>query len=145
MTADTDVPKTQDARMLHDSRETVRAVQFFVAAMATQLEELDTRLGRVRLITTETEFEEKLGQVETERDQALQSLQEFSTRLQDAERELTKLQEELVRQHVTFADHHAAKQEIARLRSELESFRHMPTPPTQQQQSQKRWWQLGKS
>jgi DNA repair exonuclease SbcCD ATPase subunit len=145
MTADTDVPKTQDARVLHDSRETVRAVQFFVSAMATQLEELDTRLGHVRLITTETEFEEKLGQVETERDLALQALQELSTRLQDAQREVDKLQEELVRQHVSFADHHAAKQEIARLRSELESLRHTATPPPQQEQSPKRWWQLGKS
>jgi hypothetical protein len=141
------VPKSQDVRTLTDSRESVRAVRFFVKAIGSQLADVEAKLGRVELAASAGEYEDRLARIEAERDAALQRAMVLSAQLDEAQREMTELQQELVRQHVTFADHHAAKQEIAHLRAELEALRGprlaVPVVPDTSRQ-QRRWWQIGR-
>lgn len=140
-------PRSQDARTIAESRETLQAMQFFMQAIAKGMGELDTRLGRVEVATSTAEYEEKLARVEIERDQAQSHVLALDEQLRDAQRELAELQQELVRQHVTFADHHAAKQEIMRLRGELDWLKQgMPAQSVSQEPAQQRKWRLlGKS
>jgi chromosome segregation ATPase len=122
-------------------------MQFFVQAVAKGLGELDTRLGRVEIATSITEYEEKMARTEAERDEARGQVQSLDTQLREAQRELAELQQELVRQHVSFADHHAAKQEIMRLRAELEESRSdqpFPVVAPLNGHSQRKWWPLAR-
>jgi chromosome segregation ATPase len=123
MIVETQTPKNRNAEKLQASRDDVNSLQFFVTAMLAQLQELHDKLAQVEMAATYGEQASQVMHVETERDAAAREVESLRAQLQDAERVIAGLKQELERQQVTFADHHAAKQEIARLRAELDSDR----------------------
>jgi len=147
MNDDSDRPMTSDRRALEESRVAVQALQFFANAFGAQLAELNSTLGSVQVATTSAEFEERLAQVEAQRDAAQQQAAQLMAQLTEVEQEVRKLQQELERQSVTFADHHAAKQEAARLRVELEALQQQqPSVMAAQSRDERRgWWLFGRS
>lgn len=125
-----------NAQLLKESRDGVRSVQFFISAMAAQVKELETRLAQVEPVVVGGDAPEHVSKLEAERDAALKEAETLRARV-------AQLEQELARQHVTFADHHAARQEIARLREELEAARDGSEPAAAVEEEEagpkKRW------
>lgn len=107
---------------LHSLREGVRSLQFFVAAMAAQLHDMHDRVNEVDLAAGGAQIDQPadVAQLVAERNAAREEAVGLRERVSQLERQVDVLQEELQRRHVTFEDHHAAKQEIMELRTELE-------------------------
>ena len=81
------------------------------------------KLAHVEIATSTDEFYNRLAAVEAERDQAVHASAWYKEQFEQMQRDVAAMRDDLDRQRVTFADHHAAKQEIARLRAELEAQR----------------------
>jgi chromosome segregation ATPase len=110
---------------LHSVREGVRSLQFFVAAMAAQLHDMHDRVNQVEAVAGPVEGGQPSGvaQLTAERDAAREEATGLRERVGHLERQVEVLQEELQRRHITFEDHHAAKQELTELRTEVERLR----------------------
>jgi chromosome segregation ATPase len=135
------------AKSLREAREGVGSLQFFVAAMAAQLRDMQVKLGQIDAgavsavgAVGQSDTEARL---ERERDAALEEVNSLRTQIEGLESQVGILQTELERQRVTFADHHAAKQEIARLRAELESAPEQPVE-VEDKTGQRKRWQIGR-
>lgn len=122
----------QNDQLLRESRDGVRSVQFFIAAMAAQVKDLETKLAQVQPVVTGGTSSEEARRLEAERDAARQEVETLQARV-------AQLEQEVERQHVTFADHHAAKQENARLRAELEAVRASRGSDDEESSVRKRW------
>jgi SMC interacting uncharacterized protein involved in chromosome segregation len=123
---------SQNAQTLKESRDGVRSVQFFIAAMAAQVKDLEAKLAQVEPVVVGEDAPEHVSRLEAERDAAQEEVETLRARV-------THLEQELARQHVTFADHHAAKQEIARLRTELDGVRTGADEDGEETAPKKRW------
>ncbi len=146
------------ARAFRETRDSVRSLQFFVAAMAAQLRDLHDKLEQAvatpvasnpsrspantpKGAETPPNSLASLGDLE----QAQAEVATLRTRVDELERHNANLQQDLERQHVTFADHHAAKQEIARLRTELDAAQGEETNDTPDDgPGLRKRWSLGK-
>lgn len=148
-----DGPESGEILNLRESREGVRSLRFFVSAINQQLSDLDDKLGELEALGTINEYYDTLARLEAERDAAREeafrlyqraeelerelktvreSLEgELAATRQDSEREIAQLRDEVERQRVSFSDHHAARQEIAQLRQQLEALQ--AAPPTEQE------------
>jgi hypothetical protein len=127
-----------DARNVREARDSIQAFSFFSSAIAGQMGELYDKLAHVEIATSSDEFYGRLAQVEVERDRAGHELELARKQLQQALQENAALKDDLERQHVTFADHHAAKQEIGRLRGELDELREQSKGPSEKQEQRRR-------
>jgi TolA-binding protein len=116
------VAPARQKELLRAAREDVNSLQFFVSAMASELTKLHDKLAQVEITGGEGEFMARLGEVEADRIAAVHEATALKQQLADAEVTIATLQQDVERQRVTFADHHAAKQEIARLRAELDAL-----------------------
>jgi outer membrane murein-binding lipoprotein Lpp len=123
----------QNAQLLRESRDGVRSVQFFIAAMAAQVKDLEAKLAQVEPVVVGSDAPEHVAKLEAERDAARQEVETLKARV-------AQLEQELARQHVTFADHHAAKQEIARLRAELDAVRVSDPEETEEEAAPRKRW-----
>ncbi len=150
---------TEDSKplSLREARDGVRSLQFFVAAMAAQLRDLHDKLDQATLNPAPAPDGEKstrastgapssadAGQASDELVSAWQETTVLRSRVEELERENADLQRDLARQNVTFADHHAAKQEIARLRAELDAVRGAGDEEAGDRSSLRKRWSLGK-
>lgn len=148
---------SEDARNVREARDAMQAFAFFSAAIAGQMSELYDKLAHVEVATSNDEFYSRLAGVEQERDQArseadmlrhqVQDLEVAGRRVRDeADRQLSHMRDELERQRISFADHHAAKQEISRLRAEVDRLRTDESSSGSEQygQTQGRRWRLGR-
>lgn len=125
-----------NARYLKEAREGVGSLQFFVAAMAAQLKDLQDKLAQIDVPIDQAET--SAARLDGDAQQELVALR---SRVQDLERQNSSLQQDLERQSVSFADHQSARQEISRLRAELEA-RPVPAadePATEKDAPRKRW------
>lgn len=116
-------PAARNTQFLRESREGVRSLQFFIAAMAAQLRDMTEKLNQVEPFTVGGESSGVVTQLKDERDAAREEVSQLNARVQELEHYAETLKQALERQKISFADHHAAKQEIARLGAELESLR----------------------
>ncbi|MGH2443295.1 MAG: hypothetical protein ACRDFX_09045 [Chloroflexota bacterium] len=139
MTADEQPPTDKNAQLLRESRAAARHLQFFVAAMTAQLREMHDKLEQVEVAATGGEVSERVVGIERERDAARQEIAALTEKLKTSEQHVATLKQDLERQLVTFADHHAAKQEIARLRAELEQQREVEEEQGDKSGQRKRW------
>lgn len=128
-------PATHNSQLLHESREGVRSLQFFLAAMAAQLRDMTDKLNQVEPVTVGGDSTGASVQLEEARNEIVR----LNARIQELERHADTLGQDLERQKVSFADHHAAKQEIARLRDEVESLRAERADDQEKPGQRKRW------
>jgi predicted RNase H-like nuclease (RuvC/YqgF family) len=125
-------PASHNAQLLSESRDGVRSLQFFIAAMAAQAKDMEAKLGQVEPVVVGGDVPEHVAKLEAERDAAREEVETLRARV-------AQLEQEMARQHVAFADHHAAKQEIARLKSELEAARGETATEQEEDGQRKRW------
>lgn len=132
-------PTSEDARNVREARDAINAFSFFASAIAGQMGELYDKLAHVEIATSTDEFYSRLAAVEAERDQAVHASIWYKEQFEQMQRDVAAMRDDLDRQRVTFADHHAAKQEIARLRAELEGTGSSNGDGSHKQESTRRW------
>ncbi|MGI8968345.1 MAG: hypothetical protein ACR2GA_04490 [Chloroflexota bacterium] len=145
MSVEDQTPPAVSAQILQEAREGVRSLQFFVAAMAAQLRDLHDRLEAAEAQAVSSGQASGADGLRVERDASHAQTEELQRQLDDAQRRSASLQLELDRRNVTFADHQAARQEIARLRDELASaqVQEPPDRPNDTPNSRRRPFGLG--
>lgn len=133
------VATSEDARNVREARDAMQAFSFFSSAIAAQMGELYEKLAHVEVATSSDEFYWRLAGVEAEREAARSEARWLREQTEQMERDVEHMREELERQRISFADHHSAKQEIARLRAEVDQLRQHPVTPATAPEQSRRW------
>lgn len=112
----------EDALAVRHAIGAAKALALHSVLVAGQLDELYERMVHVDFGEAATESRSLLARVTLERDRALQENASLRTSAAALEQEVDVLRNEVERSRVSFADHQATKQELARLREEIQDL-----------------------